>query len=188
MPDKDASQVGGMCFAGHDVPRGAFFCPRCGAPAVQATAERPRDTPPQGVWNGAAGYPPSSSYSPHPLYPPPAPADAYPPPAPAGVYPPPAPAGAYPQYGYMATRRRETNRLALLALAAGAVWVFWIGSLAAVVLGHVALYQIRANRRLGRLQAGAGAAVAALVLGYIGLAVLAITIVAGVASSAGGFN
>jgi hypothetical protein len=57
-----------------------------------------------------------------------------------------------------------------------------------VVLGHVALYQIRANRRLGRLQAGAGAAVAALVLGYIGLAVLAITIVAGVASSAGGFN
>jgi uncharacterized membrane protein len=88
----------------------------------------------------------------------------------------------------MATRRRDTNPLALLALAAGAIWVFWIGSLAAVVLGHVALYQIRANRRVGRLQAGASAAVAALVLGYIGLAVLVVTIVAGVTSSAGGFN
>jgi len=187
MPDDDISQVGGMCFAGHDVPKGAFFCPRCGAPAVQANSERPGNTPPQGVWNGVSGYTQPSSPSPHPLYPPPATPASYPW---GPVQPPPLrrPLGFYPPYGYMATRRRDTNPLALLALAAGAIWVFWIGSLAAVVLGHVALYQIRANRRVGRLQAGASAAVAALVLGYIGLAVLVVTIVAGVTSSAGGFN
>ncbi len=182
MPDDDISQVGGMCFAGHDVPRGAFFCPRCGAPAVQASAEHTANAAPEGIWNGATGYTPTSSFSPHPLYPPPTPPASCPP---APLQPPHLrkPFGFYPPYGYLAARRRDTNPLALLALAAGAIWVFWIGSLAAVVLGHVALYQIRANRRIGRLQAGSGAAVAALVLGYIGLAVLVVAIVAGVVSS-----
>ncbi len=182
MPEDDISQVGGMCFAGHDVPRGAFFCPRCGAPAVQASAGHSANATPEGVWNGATGYTPTNSFSRQPLYPPPTPQASYPP---APLQPPPlrSPFGFYPPYGYMAPRRRDTNPLALLALAAGAVWVFWIGSLAAVVLGHVALYQIRANRRIGRLQAGASSAVAALVLGYIGLAVLVVTIVAGTVSS-----
>ena len=177
MPGDDVSQVGGMCFAGHDVPKGALFCPRCGAPAVQATTEHSGNVATGEVWNGATGYTPTSLYSPRPLRPPPA---QYPPPA--QPQPLRRPFGTYPPYAYLATRRGDTNPLALLALAAGAIWVFWIGSLAAVVLGHVALYQIKANRRVGRIQSGASAAVAALVLGYVGLAVLVVTIVAGVAN------
>jgi len=57
--------------------------------------------------------------------------------------------------------------------------VYWIGSILAVIFGHVALGQIK---RTG--QSGQGMAVAGLVLGYIGIAVLALILAVGIAAGA----
>jgi hypothetical protein len=54
----------------------------------------------------------------------------------------------------------------------GIVWVYWVGSILAVVFGHIALSQIHQRGQRGR-----GMAIAGLVLGYIGLFFLAILIV-----------
>ncbi len=65
-----------------------------------------------------------------------------------------------------------TNGLAIAALVLGILWLWWVGSILAVVFGHIAISQIRQ-----RGQGGHGMAVAGLVLGYIGLGVLALVIV-----------
>ena len=52
----------------------------------------------------------------------------------------------------------------------GIIWIYWVGSVLAVIFGHVALNQL--NRPDNR-QGGRGMAIAGLVLGYIGIAVLA---------------
>ena len=65
-----------------------------------------------------------------------------------------------------------TNGLAIASLVLGIVWIYWIGSTMAVIFGHVALRQIEQRSQ------GGGLAIAGLVLGYIGLAFLALFIVA----------
>lgn len=60
-------------------------------------------------------------------------------------------------------RPQSTNVLAVVSLISGIVWLCWIGSIAAVITGHVARKQIR---RSG--EQGDGLAVAGLVLGYLG--------------------
>jgi hypothetical protein len=60
----------------------------------------------------------------------------------------------------------------------GILWVFWIGSILAVVFGHVALSQIKRSMGAVRVR---GLAVAGLVLGYLGVAMLALFIVAAIA-------
>ena len=94
-----------------------------------------------------------------PLYP-------YPPPAAQppwpGPYPPPYP----PPYPYYVASP-STNGFAIAALVLGILWVYWIGSILAVVFGHIALVQTRERGQRGR-----GMAIAGLVLGNIGLAVL----------------
>jgi hypothetical protein len=67
--------------------------------------------------------------------------------------------------------RTVLNPLAATSLLCALIWAMWLGSLAAVVLGHVALAQIA---RSGGTQTGRGAAVAGLVLGYLGLLALGI--------------
>ena len=58
----------------------------------------------------------------------------------------------------------------------GILWVYWIGSILAVIFGHVALSQIRKDPSIQ----GRGMAIAGLVLGWIGVGVLLILfIVAG---------
>jgi hypothetical protein len=59
----------------------------------------------------------------------------------------------------------STNGLAIASLVCGLVWIWWFGSVLAIVFGHVALGQIR---RSGGMQGGRGLAIAGLVLGYIG--------------------
>jgi hypothetical protein len=56
----------------------------------------------------------------------------------------------------------------------GIVWVFWVGSILAVIFGHVALSQIK--RSMGAVT-GRGLAIAGLVLGYLWLAFLVVVIV-----------
>jgi Domain of unknown function (DUF4190)/DUF1707 SHOCT-like domain len=70
-------------------------------------------------------------------------------------------------------RTRRTNSYAVAGVICGVLWWGWLGSIAAVVLGHVALRQIARTGQRGR-----GAAVAALVVGYFGLATLALTLAA----------
>jgi hypothetical protein len=59
----------------------------------------------------------------------------------------------------------------------GIVWLFWLGSILAVIFGHIALSQIK--RSMGALT-GRGMAVAGLVLGYVGIALLVASIAAAV--------
>jgi len=116
--------------------------------------ENANAAPPGYAWP-QPGQPPSSPYPPPPGSPP------WP-----GPYPPPYP----PPYPYYAAAP-STNGFAIAALVLGIVWVYWIGSILAVVFGHIALVQTRHSGQGGR-----GMAIAGLVLGYIGLAVLAVVI------------
>jgi uncharacterized membrane protein len=65
----------------------------------------------------------------------------------------------------------STNGLAIASLVLGILWLFWLGSLAGLVLGLVALKQIK-----NRNQSGRGIAIAGVVLGILGLVVLVIGI------------
>jgi Domain of unknown function (DUF1707)/Domain of unknown function (DUF4190) len=65
--------------------------------------------------------------------------------------------------------RRRVNTLAVVSLVAGLLWFGWIGSLAAIVTGHVALFQI--SRSAGT-ESGRSAALIGLMFGYFGLATL----------------
>jgi hypothetical protein len=97
----------------------------------------------------------------------------------ADVTPPPAPAPALSPYPPPPTAwpaRTETNGLAAASLIASLFWVWALGSLAAVIFGHVALRQIDSSE--GR-QTGRGMAIAGLVIGYLGILATA----AGIAAS-----
>jgi hypothetical protein len=65
-----------------------------------------------------------------------------------------------------------TNGMAVASTVLGIVWVYWIGSILALVFGYVALGQIRQRGQQGR-----GMAIAGIVLGWIGVA----TLIAGIA-------
>jgi hypothetical protein len=69
----------------------------------------------------------------------------------------------------------DLNPLALASLVLGMVWVYWLGSILAIVLGCMALRQIRRHR-----QTGAGLAIAGVVLGCVGMAVLVGALLLGV--------
>lgn len=68
-------------------------------------------------------------------------------------------------YGY--AQPRGTNGLAIASLVTSLVWVCGLSSIAAVVLGHVARGQIK---RTG--EQGAGLALAGLIIGYLGIALV----------------
>ena len=67
------------------------------------------------------------------------------------------------------THRRPpvTNGYAIASLVLGIVWLWWLGSVLALVFGHTARNQINAS---GGRQTGEGLAIAGIVLGWIGVA------------------
>jgi Domain of unknown function (DUF4190) len=69
----------------------------------------------------------------------------------------------------------RTNGLAIAAMTCGILWFTWIGAVLAVIFGHVARRQIGEARGWQR---GDGMALAGMVLGYSGLAVLLFTVLA----------
>lgn len=77
---------------------------------------------------------------------------------------------AQPGYGYPAPRR--TNALAVAAMIVGILWLYWIGSVLALVFGYVARAQIK---RSG--EAGNGMALAGIVLGWIGVGILVLLVI-----------
>jgi uncharacterized protein DUF1707/uncharacterized protein DUF4190 len=69
---------------------------------------------------------------------------------------------------------RRVNGLAVATLIAGVCCFFWLGSIAAVIMGHVSLGQIA---RSGGRQSGRTAAIVGLAFAYFWLAVLLAVIV-----------
>ena len=107
--------------------------------------------PPQAAPGGAA---PPTPYGPAPYG---APAYGPPPNAPYG-YSPYAPA-------------QRTNGFAVASMVLGILWIYWIGSILAIIFGFIAMSQIKE-----RNQAGKGMATAGLILGFIGIGTLVLVI------------
>lgn len=106
---------------------------------------------------------------------PPEPDRPPPPPQSPPQYPPP-PYPGYPQYppygqppGYQA---RTYNGLAIASMVLGILWLYWVGSILALVFGYVAKRQIRERDQLG-----SGMATAGIVLGWVGVGTLSLMIV-----------
>jgi MFS family permease len=72
---------------------------------------------------------------------------------------------------------RVTNGLAIASLVCGLFWICGLGSAAAVILGYIALRQIR--REPLRLK-GRGMAIAGISLGWLGILGLAVLIFLGI--------
>lgn len=66
-----------------------------------------------------------------------------------------------------------TSGLAIASLVLGIVWVYWIGSILAIIFGAIAIKQCNRGERTGK-----GMAVAGLVLGIVGAVVALIIFVA----------
>jgi heme/copper-type cytochrome/quinol oxidase subunit 2 len=89
----------------------------------------------------------------------------------------------YPPYGYPPpyaygpqwAQQAGTNGMAIASMVLGILWIYWVGSVLALIFGYVARSQLKR-----RPQQGGGMAVAGIVLGWIGVAVLIIVIVVAV--------
>jgi hypothetical protein len=130
----------------------------------------PEQSPPPLLRPYGASNVPEPFASPPPFSaPPPSPQSGLPA-SPGEVRPPPPP-------GYAGYRAARTSGLAIASMVLGIVWLFWLGSILAVIFGHVALSQIK--RSMGALS-GRGMAIAGLALGYVGIALLVVSITAAV--------
>jgi hypothetical protein len=181
---------------GRTATNDARFCAGCGAPldaaaaeaasaaATSSDAEAPAAAAANddgaGQWRSVPVAQPAAAQT----APPPAPAQTAPAPArqPAQAAPPPPPPGyAYhPQPVYV---QAKTNGLAIASLVLGIIWIYWIGSVLALVFGYVAKSQIDQS---GGTQTGRGMAIAGIVLGWIGVAILVLALVAGASVVGGG--
>jgi uncharacterized membrane protein len=167
---------------GRALNAGARFCPMCGTavPDIATDAPFPFVAPPPPPALAPPPPPPLAPYAPPPAPPPPPLAPYAPPPAPPGTNaPPPASpspiAQGYPPPAYGYARPTKTNGLAIASMVLGILWIYWIGSILALVFGYVAKGQID---RSGGAQTGRGMAVAGIVLGWVGIGLLVIAIVA----------
>jgi hypothetical protein len=84
--------------------------------------------------------------------------------------------GQYPPHGMPAyVVQRSTNGLAVASMVLGILWIYWIGSILALVFGFVARQQIKQ-----RGESGDGMAIAGIVLGCVGLGTLLLVLLLGV--------
>lgn len=103
----------------------------------------------------------------------------------AGVFnapaPPPGGPGGYAYQPYMAAPAQVTVAgLAVASMVLGILWIYWIGSILAIIFGHIAISQIKKSNGW---KSGKGMAIAGLVLGYLGLASLIFVIIFAVATA-----
>jgi len=96
----------------------------------------------------------------------------------APLNPPPPPAAAAPPEPLPPAP--GTNGFAVASLVLGVLWLWWLGSILAIVFGHIAKSQLA---QPDNAQTGSGLATAGLVLGYIGLAGVVLLIVLVAASA-----
>jgi len=76
--------------------------------------------------------------------------------------------------------QKSTNGLAVASMVVGIVWIYWIGSILALIFGYIAKGQI--DQSQGR-QGGRGMAIAGIVLGWVGIGFLLLGIVAFILSN-----
>jgi hypothetical protein len=95
---------------------------------------------------------------------------------------PPQYGGGYPQQPVYVVQN-STNGMAIASLVLGILWLWWLGSILALIFGYAAKNQID---RSGGQQSGRGMAIAGIVLGWIGVGILALFIVLVVAMSSEG--
>ena len=69
--------------------------------------------------------------------------------------------------------------MAIASLVLGALWLYWLGSILALIFGYIAKSQIDKS---DGMQDGRGLAIAGIVLGWIGVAILAIFVIALIAT------
>lgn len=83
----------------------------------------------------------------------------------------------------------KTNGMAIASMVLGIVWIYWIGSILALIFGYMAKKQIDES---GGTQSGRGMAIAGIVLGWVGVGTLALFIgllvIGAVSSTAGTFQ
>ena len=101
-----------------------------------------------------------------------------PPPSQQPSAPPPQPNYGAPVQGqpYGQQPVAKTNGLAVASLVLGLLWICYLGSVLAVIFGHIGLSQIKNS---GGTQTGQGLAIAGLILGYLGIAVLVLSLLLG---------
>jgi Domain of unknown function (DUF4190)/Protein of unknown function (DUF2510) len=88
----------------------------------------------------------------------------------------PAPMGGLVPPGQaMPVQQTSTNGLAVASLVLGILWLYWVGSVLALIFGYISKKQIDESN--GR-QTGRGLAIAGIVLGWIGVGALAIVLLA----------
>jgi hypothetical protein len=107
------------------------------------------------------------------------------PPQPFPQYPqqqfPQYPQQQYPPAYYQHQQARTVNGLAIASMVLGIIWIYWIGSILALIFGYIARNQIRE-----RNQSGGGMAIAGIVLGWIGVGTLCLVILLAIIGSASG--
>jgi hypothetical protein len=88
--------------------------------------------------------------------------------------PPPAPPQGPPPPGlyYQPVPAPQTSVPAVVSLIAGLTWFFWIGSIVAIIAGHMGRRQVR---ELG--YGGDALAIIGLIFGYIGAATFALFVI-----------
>lgn len=82
------------------------------------------------------------------------------------------------------TRPNKTSGFAIASMVLGILWIYWIGSILALVFAFQARKEIRES---GGSVGGAGMATAGMVLGWVGvgfLAIVGVIILIGVVASA----
>jgi hypothetical protein len=91
---------------------------------------------------------------------------------------------APPPYGYGYAPPQRTNGMAIASMVLGILWLYWVGSVLALIFGYIAKKQIRE-----RGESGGGMATAGIVLGWVGIGILVVFIVFGIAvSTTDGFS
>jgi hypothetical protein len=136
------------------------------------TSQPPEQPGPYG-WPPISG-PPTSSQPPHQQLP-------YPPPPPSGPPTYPAPPYGQPYYGGPPAQQRTTNGFAITSMVLGILWIWWIGSVLALIFGYIARKQIRQNN-----QSGDGMAIAGIVLGWIGVGIFVVVVLLAVVGASSG--
>ena len=83
------------------------------------------------------------------------------------------------QYVQQVHVHRPTSGMAIASMVLGILWLYWVGSILAVIFGHIALSQCKQDPNLG----GKGMAIAGVVLGWIGVAFIILAIIGGILSA-----
>jgi hypothetical protein len=66
-------------------------------------------------------------------------------------------------------QKQSTNGFAIASMVLGIIWIYWVGSILALVFGYIAKRQIATSNGT---EGGGGMATAGIVLGWIGVAAL----------------